>query len=217
MEQLKYLVEFLSKPEYAMGIQTLVLGITALIIFIYTYHTWKLWRESKIQTDLAQTPYLILRFNFNEKCWFIKNIGSLAATKIEIEGCKIFYMDREKKRETRFDCIEMLEPKEEKKIQHRIFVNNNQINSDNWFHPFIIPIPNTKHRAKVKFRISYKNIFGNKFYFMISVGEKEYIVEKFGKDKLITKLKYIIIQKLEEIYNYLIVKVIRTIKKIKSR
>jgi len=215
MEQLKYLVEFLSKSEYAVGIETLVLGFTAIIILIYTYLTLKLWRESKIQTDLARTPYLLLRFNFDEECWFIKNIGSVTATKIEIEGRKIFYTDREKKREIRFDCIEILEPKEKKKIQHRIFVNNNQISSDNWLHFPIIPNP--KQRAKVEFRISYKNIFGNKFYFMISVGEKEYIVKEFGRDKLITKLKYIIIRKLEKIYIYLIVKVIRTIKKFKLR
>jgi len=200
MEYMKHLIKYLSEPKYAVGIQTLILGITALIVSIYTYLTYRLWKESKIQTDLAQTPYLILRFCRDKSCWFIKNIGLNTATKIEIEGQKIFLIDVKKCLELRFETIEILEPKEEKKVPYKAFEDGREQVSDIAPYFFSI-IPSSKpKKGKNKFRITYKNILGQKFYFLISMGEDEYRIERFGKDKLIPRLRYKIPQKMKEIY-----------------
>lgn len=197
MDILNSFLEIISKLD-----RNIILLLTALIIFLYTYYTFRLWKESKAQTTLLQTPYLILRFDKSKREFYLKNIGKSIATKIVIEGSKTLMTDIEKEFEIKFNTIELLEPEKERPVEYKIYENGVEISDAKsrrfavYFFP-IIPSSESYKNKKIIFRMTYKNIFGRTFYFDVLVAENEYRLKRFGKYGWGQKLRREIFLKLQ--------------------
>ena len=190
MDILNYFTAVISNLEQA----DKILLLTALIILLYTYYTFRLWKESKVQTTLLQTPYLILRFDKSESEFYLKNIGKSIATKIVLESYTVLTTDIEKKFEIKFNTIELLEPEKEKPVEYKIYENGVEISDKEskrfavYFFP-LVPSSESYKAKKIIFRMIYKNILGRSFYFDFLVSENEYRIKRFGKYDWFQKLK----------------------------
>ncbi len=181
-----------------------ILLLTALILLLYTYYTLRLWKESEVQTTLLQTPYLILRFDKSKREFYLKNIGKIIATKIELESYTVLTTGVENKFEIKFNNIELLEPEEEKNVEYKIYENGVEISDEEskkfvvGFFP-LVPSSEADKAKKITFRMRYKNILGRSFYIDFLVTENEYRIKRFGKYDWIQKLKRELFLKLQGI------------------
>jgi hypothetical protein len=182
--------------------QNIILLLTAFIILIYTYYTYKLWKESKTQTILLQTPYLILRFDKESSKFYLKNISKNIATKIKIESYEMLMTDIKKDLKIEFNNIELLEPEIEKQAEYKVYENGEEISDAGsrefaiYFFP-LIPNLDPQRKKKIIFKITYKNILGLSFYFDILVAENEYRIKRFGQYSWFRKLQHNLFWKLK--------------------
>ncbi|HLC17871.1 MAG TPA: hypothetical protein VJM57_02515 [Thermodesulfobacteriota bacterium] len=193
MDTIFALLEYL-KTLYITSEEKDILLVTALSVFVYTFFTYKLWKATKRQTDPLHTPYLKLRFSREDTSLYVKNVGHDIATKIQIEGEKLLLTDLEKSLELRFDMIEILEPGEEKIVPFRVF-EDNKTSNDRFGIYFFTRAATTstspfrvRNRRSRNFRISFNNIFEQKYYYKTYLEEGEYRIKKFGKDNLLRLL-----------------------------
>ena len=59
--------------------------VTGLIIFFYTFETYKMRKAIAESTELNTSPILVLEMNFSQKKAFIKNFGNFPAYNFKIE------------------------------------------------------------------------------------------------------------------------------------
>ena len=169
-----------------------ILALTAISVFIYTGLTYLLWRATKKQTDLLHTPYLTLRFSNQDKKIYAKNVGKDIVTKIKIEGQKILTTDVPLCLELKFDVVEILEPGQEKCVPFEAFENGERSTTDFSIYFFSraaikrqSPFSLDKRMKRSFFRITFNNIFGERYYYKTYIEDGEYRIKKFGKDNLL--------------------------------
>lgn len=191
--------------EYLAHIEKHILTITAVIIFCYTFITYLLLRATKKQTDLFYTPYILLRFSREDSCIFIHNVGEKIAAKICVEGQEILMTDMVKSLKFKFDTIEILQAGEEKKLKHHVYEDGKELGDDMYIlfsdrvatkssSPFT-----PKGKKSTNFKISFQNIFHQRYYYNVYIDEGEYKIRKFGRESKVHILShklYLISQKL---------------------
>ena len=64
----------------------IILVVTALIIFFYTFETHKMRQAIVENTELNTRPILVLEINFKKKIAYIKNFGNFPAYNFQIEN-----------------------------------------------------------------------------------------------------------------------------------
>ena len=158
-----------------------ILALTAISVFIYTTLTYFLWQATKRQTNLLHTPYLTLRFSNDDKKFYAKNIGKDIVTKIKIEGEKILTTDFPLCLELKFDVVEILEPGQEKCVPFKAFENGKRSTTDFSIYFFSraaikrhSPFPLDDRMKRRFFRITFNNIFGERYFYKIYIEDGEY-------------------------------------------
>jgi len=166
-----------------------ILALTAISVFIYTGLTSLLWRATKKQTDRLHTPYLTLRFSNVDTKFYAKNVGNDIAAKIKIEGEKILTTDDPLCLELKFDVVEILEPGQEKCLPFEAFENGKRSTTDFSIYFFSraaikrhSPFSSECRMKRRFFRITFNNIFGERYYYKTYIEDGEYRIKKFGKD-----------------------------------
>ncbi|MBI5888363.1 MAG: hypothetical protein HZB82_06610 [Deltaproteobacteria bacterium] len=188
---------FLFEQLQGLDASNLILLLTALIVAYYTLITRNLWKESKVQTELQLSPYLILYFARAETRLSVKNVGKGIATKIDLEGERIITTDIEKELEIKFNSIEILLPNEERYFHYKTFEDGLEIEADLGIYFFSrIPSENAMLQKRT-FKLTYKNIFGQMYYNDVTLGADEYIIKKYGKNTLSIQYKHAILLKIQ--------------------
>src|SRR5215813_10359799 len=67
--------------------QTIALWVTAIVVGIYTYLTWRLWKEAQRQTELQLRPFVI--FEATRDDLQVKNIGNGTALNVRVRDIQL--------------------------------------------------------------------------------------------------------------------------------
>ncbi len=160
-----------------------ILVVTGVIIFFYTFETYKMRRAITENTELNTRPILVLEIDFNQKKAFIKNFGNFPAYNFQIEDYhlelgqdvnkndlhkedSIFYKD--------FPILDVIPPKD------RILILDRAVENDNVFFTLLNPlIPSTPtEQFTFKATALYDDISKNSWKMTIGYGAGNIIATK---------------------------------------
>jgi hypothetical protein len=163
-----------------------ILGLTLLLLLVYTLATIGLWKEARLQSYLSISPFLI--FEIDGRKFVVRNMGNSAAFNINMEDLRIFVTDTPKKEVFRlcFDEINILESKDRKQLTYRNYINGQQTSVD------ISPHLNPKYQKESNqiFTLSYTNTIGIRYYTRFQTGKDGVRLLNIGRVKLRHRLVF---------------------------
>ncbi len=156
-----------------------VLLATIVVVIIYTYLTYKLWREANFQSTLSISPYIIFQIS-DDDVLYVKNIGNSVAFNVIIDPFIFILIDRKiKKREVytlKFEKINFIESKMSKKVMHDTILSGGSSSSNFSLVDHLNPKYQNKHNYL--FTINYTNIIGKKYFTKFYAGKDGIRIEK---------------------------------------
>lgn len=134
-----------TSPVTASWAQTIITGLTALVVLWYTLETSWLRKETEKTIRISTRPVVIPVFRMissTQMGFFLKNSGTGCATNVRVEPIRV-ELSREieefmGQNEIRFDSLEYLEAGEENPVNHTVFVEGKKTREspfDHWFYP----------------------------------------------------------------------------------
>jgi len=115
------------QPTFTIG--DAILGLTLLVLIIYTVATVALWKEAHFQSQLSISPFLLFEIEHPNQ-FFIRNVGTSAAFNIAVESLYISIKDTPEKKlfQLIFDEINFLESKNRRPLTFKNYLNGEETN-----------------------------------------------------------------------------------------
>ncbi|MBI4722661.1 MAG: hypothetical protein HY769_06665 [Candidatus Stahlbacteria bacterium] len=141
--------------------------VTAGIILWYTIETYRLRRQSVLQTEIQIRPLLIIIL---KEDFTIKNIGNGIALNVEIEDIVI---DMNEPHKFSFDKINAISQNEEIGLPRvRVFKDDQKVPADSFqLLPFVVGLYPRYASRNYEFRLRYENINGEKYQSIVITGK----------------------------------------------
>ena len=177
------------------GSTNTILVVTGLIIFLYTYETYKMRKAIMENTELNTRPILVLEIDFTQKTAFIKNFGNFPAYNFQIEDyhfelgqdehennlqreTSIFYKD--------FPILDVIPPKE-----RVLILDGKTTGNDHVFFTLLNPfVPKTEaEEFTFKATALYDDIGNNSWKMIVGYGSEKIIATKPQKVQMRKKVK----------------------------
>lgn len=169
--------------------------VTGLIIFFYTFETYKMRKAITESTELNTRPILVLEMDFNQKNAFIKNFGNFPAYNFQIEN---YYFELRKhvhendlQREDslfnkNFAILDVIPPRD-----RMLILDGRTIENDKVFFTLLNPyIPlTTGEEFTFKATVLYDDISNNSWKMTIGYGAGNIIATKPQKVQRRKKVK----------------------------
>lgn len=144
-----------------------VLSVTFIAAAVYTFFTYRLWRESHSQSLLSISPLLLLNIDKNK--FSLLNLGNTAAVNAKLEPFYLFAKDEKKAYKLEFESILLIKPQEKIQINTLNFLNGKETITDI---SCLLNPPYNKEITLRCFRIQYCNVIGIPYVTELSVGHK---------------------------------------------
>jgi hypothetical protein len=139
----------------------IILAVTALIIFFYTFETYKMRKAIVDNTEITIKPVLVLDIDFGRKIISLQNFSNFPAYNVEFDEIDIRYA-KEYEKETfpggyKFEPLDVIPPKSKKEIQIRTFSEENKSSFFSHLTPYF---PSRGEEFYFKGRVIYNDIWG---------------------------------------------------------
>ena len=166
----------------------IILAITALIIFFYTYETYKMRKEIVDQRKLESTPFVYMLIEKDPYKFLIKNVGEATAVKVDVKILKPRKKDVSSIIEevlVSFKTVEILVKGEERELKIGS-MNDPEVSS--------FPIGSMLDSAYIRdlikrsqlyglhFKLKFRNILSESYHGEVFFEEDEFYIKDFGKD-----------------------------------
>jgi len=163
-----------------------ILFVTGLIIFFYTYETFRMRKAITESTELNTKPILVLEIDFNQRNAFIKNFGNFPAYNFQIEdyhfelGQEVHENDLQLQHEASmfykdFPTLDVIPPKDRAQI-----LDGKTNGNDDTFFTLLNPFIPTTEAEKFTFKATalYDDISSNSWKMTMGYGAGNIIATK---------------------------------------
>lgn len=150
--------------SYTLSITDIISSLTFIVITIYVIYTYKIFKQTKFQTDISINPLII--FEIKEDRFYIKNIGNGIALNIKIDNFII--KDNGNIFTLKFESVNLLEPKGNLELKYKNYKNDEETNFDLLSAHLI---KEHQYKYNIDLTIEYENVIGKKCYCKFSTGK----------------------------------------------
>lgn len=163
--------------------QLCVPGLELGLLAVYTMVTYLLWRESKFQSQLTISPFLIFEID-NDK-FYIRNIGKSHAFNIRLDELILFVSVGDKKKTYRLssDVINYLGAEQKEELKFRSYSNDKEVDIGLASHLN----PEYQINTNYTFNILYSNAIGRDYFTRFRTGKDGLKVLRIKKLSLIQR------------------------------
>jgi hypothetical protein len=163
--------------------QAVIQASGIFILIVYAFTTYKLWKESKKQTELSIAPFITIKYDNEKKQFYARNCGRGVAFNVEMGVFKLLVAEIKEPLLLKFDPIDFLEPSEQKPFEI------NKGTNPEWTDVLFYRISPDGHKKEdYTFFIQYKNTLGHQYYTEISTGKSGIRVVRIYRSGIINAL-----------------------------
>ncbi len=175
-------------------IKAVTLIATAGILLWYTIETYKLRKQSVLQTEIQIRPLLITHSFIifgEEPRVIIKNIGNGVALNVETEdivvhepsiAALIWNGDTNEPIRVSFDKINVISQSEEKTLPMKVFIDGPDVtNGPDAVKLIVAELGSRRANRNYEFKLKYENINGDKYQSVVTTGKDGVHIKEIGK------------------------------------
>jgi len=168
-----------------------ILVVTGLIIFFYTYETYKMRKEIANQTKILSSPFVSVFIETDitdlfkrEKLW-VRNDGEVTARNIQLDSKELlsFYGGEEV---ISFRSVDTLPKGETKELKiERISKKDDNIAAsplEIFTRNFLKDLKNASLTKQFSYKLRFKNIFDESYHADVIFRDEEFLIRNFRKE-----------------------------------